>query len=243
ERTLKEWTAVDISHSTVGASVRRVGKAQAEADEAMVQELEESAELPEGKKKVDYFYTEADGVFVRDVKKKKHIEVSHAISYEGWKKNGSRVSLINPQVVMTTKPIDDFWKEVQTTAAHEYSLEKTQIVSNSDGGNGYSAERFQEAFSQSELPLLHQLYAYHIQQAVNRNFGYKKSKYNYMVREALEIDNFDDFTLAVDNYECILEDEKSIEKVGKFRSYIVNHWVYISDWRKRVDDPPKESRG
>src|SRR5699024_5688728 len=42
ERTLKEWTAVDISHSTVGAIVRRVGKAQAEADEAMVQELEES---------------------------------------------------------------------------------------------------------------------------------------------------------------------------------------------------------
>src|SRR5699024_11836475 len=78
-------------------------KAQAEADEAMVQELEESAELPEGKKKVDYLYTEADGVFVRDVKKNKHIEVSHAISYEGWKKNGSRVSLVNPKVVMTTK--------------------------------------------------------------------------------------------------------------------------------------------
>src|SRR5699024_9411604 len=149
ERTLKEWTAVDISHSTVGVIVRRVGKAQAEADEAMVQEVEESAELPEGKKKVDYHYTEADGDVVRDVKKHKHIEVSHAVYYEGWKNNGSRVSLINPKVVMTTKPIDDFWKEVQTTAAHEYSLEKTQIVSNSDGGNGYSAERFQEAFSQS----------------------------------------------------------------------------------------------
>src|SRR5699024_5053658 len=55
--------------------------------------------------------------------------------------------------------------------------------------------------------------------------------------------NFDDFTLAVDTYESTLEDEKSIEKVGKFRSYIVNHWDYISDWRKRDDDPPKESRG
>src|SRR5699024_3208197 len=76
----------------------------------------------------------------------------------------------------------EYCKDVQTTAAHEYSLEKTQIVSNSDGGNGYSAERFQEAFSQSELPLLHQLDAYHIQQAVNRTFGYKKSKYKDMVR-------------------------------------------------------------
>src|SRR5699024_2375952 len=185
--------------------VGRVGKAQAEADEAMVQALEESAELPEGKKQVDYLYTEADGVFVRDVKKNKHIEVSHATSYEGWKKNGSRVSLVNPKVVMTTKPIDDFWKEVQTTAAHEYSLEKTQIVSNSAGGNGYSAERFQEAFSQSEFPLLHQLDAYHIKQAVNRTFGCKKSKYKDMVREAFEMSSFDDFTLVLDTYKNTLE--------------------------------------
>src|SRR5699024_12461596 len=96
ERTLKEWTAVDISHSTVGAIVRRVGKAQAEADEAIVQELEESAELPEGKKKVDYLYTEADGVAVRDVKKSKHVEVSHAVSDAGCENNGRRVPLVTP---------------------------------------------------------------------------------------------------------------------------------------------------
>src|SRR5699024_2480734 len=91
--------------------------------------------------------------------------------------------------------------------------------------------------------LLHQLDAYHIQQDVNRTFGYKKSKYKDMVREALEKSSFDDFTLAVDTYESTLEDEKSNEKVVKFRSYLVNHWDYISDWRKRGDDPPKESRG
>src|SRR5690625_5229579 len=38
-RILKEWTAVDISHTTVGSIVRRVGKAQADADKEMVQEL------------------------------------------------------------------------------------------------------------------------------------------------------------------------------------------------------------
>src|SRR5690625_4163407 len=118
-RILKEWTAVEMSHTTVGSIVRRVGKAQAEADERMVQELEESAKLPKGKKELEFLYTEADGVYVRDLKKKKHIEVSHAIMYEGWSKNGKRVSLKNPKVVMTTKSIDDFWKEVQTKAAHE----------------------------------------------------------------------------------------------------------------------------
>lgn len=54
-RILKEWTAVDISHTTVGSIVRRVGRAQAEADEAMVLDLEESAKLPKGKKSLNVF--------------------------------------------------------------------------------------------------------------------------------------------------------------------------------------------
>lgn len=115
--------------------------------------------------------------------------------YEGWNRNGKRVSLKNPKVVMTTKSIDDFWKEVQTKAAHEYSLKNTQIVSNSDGGPGYSAERFQEAFSQSRFPLLHQLDEYHIQQAINRTFGYKKNKWKDKIRKALKEFNLDDFVL------------------------------------------------
>ncbi|KZN95445.1 hypothetical protein [Aeribacillus pallidus] len=61
-----------------------MGKAQADYDKALVEGLEYSVELPEGKKQVPYLYTEADGVYVRDLKKKKHIEVSHAILYEGW---------------------------------------------------------------------------------------------------------------------------------------------------------------
>ncbi len=242
-RILKEWTAVDLSHTTVGAIVRRVGEAQAEADKAMVLELEGSAVLPKGKKELDFLYTEADGVYVRDLKKKKHIEVSHAIMYEGWDKNGKRVSLKNPKVIMTTKSADEFWKEVQTIGAHEYSLENTQVVSNSDGGANYSAERFQEAFSQSRFTHVHQLDEYHIQQAINRTFGYKQSKWKDKIREALKESNLDRFTLVLDTYESRLEDKKSIEKVAKFRTYILNHWDYILDWRKRIDDAPKGARG
>jgi len=99
------------------------------------------------REKIDFLYTEADGVFVRDLKKKKHIEVSHAIMYEGWDKNGKRVSLRNPKVIMITKVTEDFWNEVQALAAHEYSLENTQVVSSSDGGSTYSAEKFRQAFS------------------------------------------------------------------------------------------------
>ena len=109
---------------------------------------------------------------------------------------------------MTTKGLDDFWKEVQTFVAHEYSLEHTQVVSNSDGGHGYSAERFQETFSQASLPVLHQLESYHVQQAVNRTFGYKKNDWKDNIRKAIREHNLDDFKLILDTYESTLEEEK-----------------------------------
>ncbi|NEV22039.1 UPF0236 family transposase-like protein, partial [Heyndrickxia coagulans] len=86
---LKEWTAVSLSHTTVGEMVKRVGKTQVEADKALVEEMEIAASLPDGKK-VDYLFSEADGVFVRGLKKKQSMEVHHAILYEGWETNGKR---------------------------------------------------------------------------------------------------------------------------------------------------------
>lgn len=241
-RTLKEWTAVEMSHQTVGSIVRRVGKAQAEADEEMVAELEEAASLPEGKE-VEYLYAEADGVFVRETEKKKSHEVRHAIIHEGWNKNGKRVSLRNPKVIMTTKPTDDFWKQVQTFTAHHYSLENAQVVTNSDGGKGYTTEKFQEAFSQSSYPVLNQLDPYHISQALNRTLGGGQSEYKDKLRKALKQHKMDDFTLWLDTYESTLDAEKQLKKVKEFRSYILGNWTRIFDWREKVKNPPEDARG
>ncbi|MBT2218671.1 ISLre2 family transposase [Virgibacillus dakarensis] len=240
-RVLKEWTAVNLSHTTVGNIVRRVGKAQAQADEEMVTELDEAASLPEGKK-VEYLYAEADGVFVRGKEKKKSLEVRHAVVHEGWERNGKRVALREPKVIMTTQSTPDFWKEVQALTAHCYSLEDTQVVTNSDGGLGYTAEKFQEAFSQSNLPVLNQLDHYHVSQALNRALGGGQSEYKDGIKKALKDHNLDDFMLWLDTYESTLDDAKRIEKVKAFRTYITNNWERIFDWREVVENPPKGAR-
>ncbi|KXG43513.1 UPF0236 family transposase-like protein [Tepidibacillus decaturensis] len=144
---------------------------------------------------------EADGVFIKGTEKKKSLEVRHAVVHEGWEKNGKRVALREPKVIMTTQLTADFWKEVQAFTAHQYSLENTQIVSNSDGGQGYTAEKFQEAFSQSRYAVLNQLDPYHIAQALNRAIGGGKSEYKDSIRKALKEHNLDDFTLWLDTYE------------------------------------------
>src|SRR5699024_9243325 len=99
-RILSEWTPVSMIHPTVAKIIERGGEAQSNADKISVDELDIAATLPEGKK-VDFLYAEADGVFLRGTKKRKHHEVYHGITYEGLSKNGKRVSLINPQVMLT----------------------------------------------------------------------------------------------------------------------------------------------
>lgn len=240
-RILEEWTPVTISHTTIGEIVKRVGQAQAEADKLLVDELDIADYLPEGKQ-VNFLYAEADGVFVRGTNKKKHHEVYHGITYEGWAKNGERVSLVNPRVMLTTQGVNDFWKEVQASTTFKYSLENTQIITNSDGGPGYAAERFEEAFSQSHHTVLNQLDDYHIKQAINRAFGWNKSEFKNNIQSAITNKDKDTFVLWTDTFESTLEKQKEIKKLSVFRTYILNHWDRIFDWRKIIKNAPKDAR-
>jgi len=239
---LNEWTAITLSHQTVGSLLKRVGAAQSREDEENVLELEEATELPEGKK-VDYFYAEADGVFVRGTEKKKSLEVRHAILYEGWEKNGKRVSLKEPKAIMTTKKTAGFWAEVQAFTANHYALQQAQIITNSDGGQGYTADKFQEAFSQSNYPVLNQLDSYHVFQGLNRAFGSQTNVFKQHVRQALKTHDLDELTIWLDTYESTLDETPAVEKLNTFRTYVLRNWDRIFDWREKAEQVPKDARG
>src|SRR5699024_12254656 len=148
----------------------------------------------------------------------------------------------NPQVMLTTQGVNEFWKEVQASSNTKYSLEGKQVVTNSDGGSGYAAERFHEAFSQSKYPVLNQLDDYHIKQSINRAFGWQMIELNGNTQCAITEGDKDKFHLWVDTSESTLEDEKEIKRVSDFRTYIVNHWKRIFDCRNIVEDATKDAR-
>src|SRR5690625_2232608 len=107
----------------------------------------------------------------------------------------------------------------------------------------WSSDVCSSDLSQSERPLIHQLDAYHIQQSINRTFGYRKSKWKRKVRQALKDHDKDQLTVILDTYESQLEDEAHIEKLNEFKGYIFNHWDYIPDWRTRIKHSPSDARG
>lgn len=240
-KAIQEWTPIQISHQTVGNIVKKVGEAQSRFDEAMVTELEYAAELPEGKE-VPFLMAEADGVLVRGVNKRSQVEVRHCIVYEGWEHNGKRVSLKNPYTIMSTLALNDFWDSVQAQIAHRYTLTHTKVITNSDGGAGYTAERFQTAFSQSTNPVLNQLDAFHVTKAITaalRPFPEWKEKVHTAVKEK----DVNTFRLCLDTIESQLEEQKAIDRISALRSYLLNNWERIFDWREKIDGVPEGARG
>lgn len=144
---------------------------------------------------------------------------------------------------MTTKKTAGFWSEVQAFTANHYALQESQVVTNSDGGKGYTADKFQEAFSQSNYPVLNQLDSYHIFQGLNRAFGARTNIFKRKVKQALKTHRLDELTIWLDTYESTLDETQTVEKLNTFRTYVTRNWDRIFDWREKVDQVPKEARG
>lgn len=93
-----------------------------------------------GKKTVDYLYIEGDGVFIggRDGKNK---EMAHFIVHEGVETNGNRKCAKNLKQFVglgRRKTLNRLENYLYRT----YNLKDTVIVSNADGGKGYTQATF-----------------------------------------------------------------------------------------------------
>src|SRR5699024_7663270 len=62
------------------------------------------------------------------------------------------------------------------------------------------------------------------------------------IKQALDTKNLEAFHLWTDSYESMLEDDKQIERLKQFRIYILNHWEFIGDWRKRTERVLQDAR-
>lgn len=232
---------VALSHQTVKSIVGKVGATQSGQDEALITELDEAAELPKGKE-IPFLMAEADGVFVRGLKKRKHVEVRHCILYEGWNENGKRVSLEAPYTIMSSQSSQNIWQNVQAQAAHRYTLTNIRIITNSDGGACYKPEHFQEAFAQSSYSILNQLDSFHVSQAITRTLR-GLNDWKEKVRKAVKDKDKDRLILYLDTIESQLTEEKEIKRLQDVRSYLLNNWERIFDWRDRVPEAPEGARG
>ncbi|EGP4894909.1 ISLre2 family transposase [Enterococcus faecium] len=192
----------------------------------------------EGTRKVDYLYIEGDGVFVGG-KDGKNKELTHFIVHEGTEKIGNR---------NRTKNLKQFiglgHKKVlnclENYLYRTYDLKNTTIVSNSDGGKGYSQATFK-----SFLPVVkrheHFLDRYHISLKLEQRVFvpelipvFQKAINNYSL-EAVQ--------RALDTLEsCAVTEEQEVH-VQKLRAYLRRNWKIIKPYPIRELPGSKQGIG
>lgn len=191
-----------------------------------------------GTKTVDYLYIEGDGVFVggRDGKNK---ELAHFIVHEGVKTNGKR---------KCTKNLKQFvglghrktLNRLENYLYRTYDLRNTIIVSNADGGKGYTQATFK-----SLLPNVkrheHFLDRYHIS---------KKLEQRVFVPELIDVFqkainqySYENVRTALDTLESHATNQEQEEQVKRLTSYLRRNWKIIKPYHIRDLSGEKEGIG
>lgn len=192
----------------------------------------------EGTKTVDYLYIEGDGVFIggRDGKNR---ELAHFIVHEGVETNGNR---------KCTKNLKQFvglghrktLNRLENYLYRTYNLKNTIIVTNADGGKGYTQATFK-----SLLPSVkrheHFLDRYHIS---------KKLEQRVFVPELIDVFqkainqySYEHVRTALDTLESHATTQEHEEHVKRLTSYLRRNWKIIKPYHIRDLTGEKEGIG
>ena len=130
-------TPLDISHQTVGRMVRTVGDKYAQYEEAQANSAfcsEESLEKPK------YLFIEGDGVLMKG-QPKGSVEMHRFQVATGVKQNGKRRTLTGLHVIagFDRKHVLEL---LEAYLGNHYDLSQCIVLSNSDGGSGYTKDVF-----------------------------------------------------------------------------------------------------
>lgn len=219
-----------ISHQTVHTIAQSVAE--------KIQRTSEPE--PRDKRKPEFLYIEADGVWIGSQEKGKHLEYKRGFIHEGVEKVGNRRCLINPVYFGCFGTSKDLFEEIRTYLAIHYDLSRTLIIANSDGGSGYEADKFQSLGGRRSL-FEYCLDSYHVMRYLTGKLGFDKFLQKEL-RQAVKAYNYERVELLLDTAESYLEQEEHLERLGEVRSYLTRNWCWLQPLKDR-DLPVRDGVG
>ncbi|EOS7918924.1 ISLre2 family transposase [Enterococcus hirae] len=198
--------------------------------------LEEYGE--EGTRQVEYLYIEGDGVLIGG-KDGKNKELAHFIVHEGIETVGKRnmtknlVQIIGLGHKKTLNQLEDYLYRT-------YDLRNTIIVTNSDGGKGYSQRIFKGI-----LPVVnrheHFLDRYHISQKLEQRVFIPELI--PIFQRAINHYSLEEVKSAMDTLEAFACTKEHDNHVQKLRGYLRRNWKIIKPYPYRDLQGKKEGIG
>ena len=203
------------------------------ADKEAYDSLSASDWTDKGQEKVKAkrVYIEGDGVWVKQAtpdKQKKSVELTHFVVHTGSKKEKRNRLKDKVEVISThyhkakDKLLDILTRQFEFTP-------ETVIVTNSDGGTGYSPQVFKDLvcdFKPKEH--FHFWDAFHVNQALKKNLRPFPSELTKQAFEAVKRRDKSQLRTVLDIAESLIEAEDKLETFQRFSRQLLKNFKYTN---------------
>ncbi|EAC3542556.1 ISLre2 family transposase, partial [Listeria monocytogenes] len=159
------------------------------------------------------------------------------VIHEGVNREKKRHTLINPMVFSSVESSQDAFKQAAHYLNQVYNLKDTIVVTNSDGGSGYEADKFESMDGYSKQ---HEHFRdlFHVHKKIKERLSFDKPMAKQVEKAIYQYDWDRIETLCatiesrlIDLPEVIIEDR--LEQIRKLKNYLSRNWVYIKPFKKR----------
>lgn len=174
-------------------------------------------------------YIEGDGVWLKQAtpdKQKKSIELNHFVVHTGSKK-GKRNILKDKIEIISTHYQRAKDKLMDVLTKHFEITPETVIVTNSDGGKGYSPNVFKDLISAFK-PRAHFHFwdVFHVNQALKKNLRAFPSELTKQAFKAVKSRDRGLLKTVLDTAESLIETDDKLENFQCFRRQLLKNFKY-----------------
>ena len=217
-----------ITKNTVQHALEVAGQLINEKEEYDSLSVQSWTEEEKEKVKPKILYVEGDGVWVKRStdKKKKSLELTHFVVHSGSKK-GKRNILMDKLEVVSTHYQRAKDKLLDLIYQHYDIDSNTMIVTNSDGGKGYSPKVFKEladAFNPKKH--FHFWDAFHVNQALKRNLSSFPSGLTNKAFKAIKNRDKSGLKTVLDTAESFIESDEKLEAFQRFSRQLMKNFKF-----------------
>ncbi len=220
-------TPISMSHQEIGSMIKRAGeqyKAWEKAEEGA--EPAENAEL----KQPEILYIEGDGVAIKGQGQGKR-EIHRFQIAEGVETCGKRHRLKGTHYFASFSRTEAAG-QMKNYLENNYDLSKTIVISNSDGGSGYSQAVFDEIVDGSRR---HEHFRdrYHVNKKVKERMNFVKKELVTKLQQSLWRYDREAVQVVLDTAESLAADDREVEQITRLRGYLERNWEYIKPLEQR----------
>lgn len=229
EKGLRICSPISASHTTIHSITQEIGgKVQTY--------LSKRPSRKEKRRRVSHVFIEGDGLHIAGRQSDKPV-IHRVLVHEGVKADKKRHELIEPMAFFSVKSSHEAFEQAAVYLDQTYDLKQSIVISNSDGGSGYEADRFEAIIGMCRR---HEHFRdkFHVHRKIKTRLSFDKPMMNRLTQavRAYEWKRVERILATAQSRIVDVPETVTVgrmEEIRKLHAYLRRNWPYVKGFYER----------